>query len=495
MSGQVVTGSASGIVRFLQNLLDTRGVGAYLVGGFLRDSLLGIPTNDIDIAVDGDAAVVALEIAEKLGGKYIALDEVHQIARVVVAFGDDEWWVDIARLQGTLEQDLGRRDFTIDAMALPLSAWAVTGWQEMLLDPFGGRRDVERRVIRVVWDTAFVEDPVRLLRGPRLSAKLGFDLDSYSRALIYDKASLLVNVSMERVRDEFLGIIGLTGAKLHLELLDSLGLLTHVVPELEMARGVGQPREHFWDVFDHSLQSVAAAEHVLSGTAEEVPWDDSLASYFNEVVSDSHTRRTLLKLAALLHDVAKPLTKSCGEDGRTHFFGHQVCGASIAETILERLRLSRRGIHLVSGMVEHHLRPTQMSQGVEMPTPRAVYRYFRDAGDVAIDTLYLCLADYLAAKGPALVLDDWQRHARIIRHILQMGVEVRAPSREAWLVNGHELVALLGLPPSAFLGEVLNAVHEAQAVGDVTTKDEALAWACKYVKSKKPGDGLARKNS
>jgi poly(A) polymerase len=165
------------------------------------------------------------------------------------------------------------------------------------------------------------------------------------------------------------------------------------------------------------------------------------------------------------------------------FLGHPGIGAAITGRILDRLHLSRRGTGMVARMVEYHLRPTQMSQDVEMPTARAIYRYFRDVKDVAIDTLYLCLADYLAARGPLLVLDDWERHVRIVGHIFRTGLKDKPQQKaRAWLVNGRDLMEDLGLSPGPFLGEVLEAIHEAQAAGEVNTRDEALKRARKYVK-------------
>jgi poly(A) polymerase len=201
-----------------------------------------------------------------------------------------------------------------------------------------------------------------------------------------------------------------------------------------------------------------------------------------EEASDGHSRRAILKLAALLHDIAKPRTKAPDENGRIRFLGHQEQGARMAEAVCQRLRLSSRGVRMVSAMVEHHLRPTQMAQGAELPTARAVYRYFRDLEDVAVDTLYLCLADYLAAKGPALDVEDWKRHVRIVGHILKAGQAARPSSATAWLVNGHDLMEALDLAPGPSLGEALDAVHEAQAVGEVSSREEALEWASRYVR-------------
>ena len=470
----------------IRDLLASQGVQAYLVGGFLRDLLLGVATRDIDLAVEGDASHLARVLADRLDGSFVPLGERHQMARAVFSMQGEVWQIDVAALQGTVLDDLKRRDFTIDAMALPLDACGSQDWRRRLLDPCGGQEDIERRLVRAASPSALRDDPARLLRGPRLAASLGFHIDNGTRRLIARDAALVSSVAAERIRDEFLAIVSLPRAKEHLEMLDGLGLLTRVVPELEATRGVGQPREHYWDVFQHSLETVAAAELVTGSDRKEpllaeVPWDEGMESHFAQVVSDGHNRRTMLRLAALFHDIAKPATKAVDERGRTRFLGHQAEGAALAGDILERLRLSRRGVQMVCGMVEHHLRPTQMSQGAEMPTPRAVYRCFRDLKEVAIDTLYLCLADYLAARGPKLVLDDWDRHVRIVRRILEAGLEKRSPEEKPWLVNGHDLMKALGLSEGSFLGAVLEAVHEAQVAGEVKTREEALAWAGSYV--------------
>ena len=182
----------------------------------------------------------------------------------------------------------------------------------------------------------------------------------------------------------------------------------------------------------------------------------------------------MLKLAALLHDIAKPQTRTIDATGRTRFLGHPVLGASMADDILERMRLSNMGKDMVHGMVENHLRPLQMSQDGELPTPRAVYRYFRDVGDVAIDTLYLSLADHLAARGPDLDMEGWRRHADIVTHILEVGTHQQTPEKMPRLVTGHDLMQEFSLSPGPHLGLLLDEVNEAQASGVVSTRDEAL---------------------
>ena len=140
------------------------------------------------------------------------------------------------------------------------------------------------------------------------------------------------------------------------------------------------------------------------------------------------------------------------------------------------MRLSSRGKQMIGGIVEHHLRPTQMSQGGEMPTHRAVHRYFRDVGDVAIDTLYLSLADHLAARGPGLDLQAWERHAGMVSHILEVGTKEQSPQQMPRLIDGHDLMREFELSPGPRIGALLEEIRDAQVTGELRTREDALAW-------------------
>jgi poly(A) polymerase len=357
------------------------------------------------------------------------------------------------------------------------------------MDPLGGLADLATATVRAVSDRSFQDDPVRLLRAVRLVAQLGFSLDQNTHNLIERDAHLLSTVAPERLRDELLKTLAEHNASHYLRLMDDLGLLRRLIPELEAARGVTQPKEHYWDVFYHCLETPGQVERVTTGNGGKgdevlayVPWHPSLEAHFDEEVSDGHTRRTLIKLAGLLHDVSKPATKTIEPTGRIRFFGHDAQGSEVCQEILRRLRLSSRGIHLITTMVRHHLRPTQMSQGVELPTPRATYRYFRDLGEAAIDILYLNMADYLAAKGPSIEIDDWRGHCRLIDHILHRGLgQDGSPQRTPRLVDGHLLMEALGLSPGTLVGHLLEAIQEAQGAGEIATLEEALELARRLV--------------
>ena len=474
----VVKPEASRLLAKISRFLSEEGIGAYLVGGFVRDMLLLRDTADIDIAVDADALETAGKAAAVLDGKCIPLDDENGVARVVLPGG--KWQIDFATLQGDIENDLANRDFTIDAMAIGLE----TGLDiKNIIDPFNGREDLDRGLVRAVSDAVFKADAARLIRAVRIAAELGFDIDIHTEQLIKQDSKLIKNVAGERVREELLRLLEMPGAGQRLTYLDELGLLTALIPELEPGRGVDQPRVHVWDVFEHSIQTVSAVEFVLWESPLEyageevlavVPWSAELSRHFDREISHGSTGRSLLKLAALLHDIAKPQTKTM-DDGRARFLGHQQEGAAIAAAVMERLRFSRREIKLVELLITYHLRPTQMSnEGI--PTRRAIYRYFRDTGEAGIDLLFLCLADHLATRGHTLDLREWQAHAQMTAYVLEKRNEEANITEPPRLIDGNDIIKTFRLSPGPEIGELLEALREAQAAGEVTDRQGALDY-------------------
>ncbi len=471
------------------NFLAEQDIEAYIVGGLVRDVLLGRDTADIDFAVASDALEVAPKVATALSGKYVLLDRVNRVGRVVLVdkgapSTEAQWELDFSTFKGNIKQDLARRDFTIDAMAIDLSQFGKGFSDIQLIDPFNGRGDLSQRVIRVVAETAFESDAVRLLRAVRLAAELGFSIDKKTEALIRRYAYLISSIAGERVREELLRLLAIPDAGQFLPYLDELGLLTAVFPELAGTKGVEQPKEHSWNVFEHSLKTVIAVDFLLRQGAWEyasgevlaaAPWSAVLAQHFDREVNSGSTRRLLLKLAALLHDVAKPQTKAIDAGGRLRFLGHAKEGAAIAANILERLRFSAKEVKLVETVVRHHLRPGQMSHD-ELPSRRAIYRYFRDTGEAGIDILFLSLADHLATRGTHLILSHWQEHIQVVEYVLSQRFHEEGIVRPPRLVDGHDLIKTFAMSPGPKIGEILEAVREAQASGELTTRQEALDY-------------------
>lgn len=462
---------------------------AFVVGGCLRDALLSRPPGrDVDIAVAGDVFGLAQELSRVLDGTLVPLSPARGLARVVVTESgpdsqSESWTIDLSGFSGSIEADLARRDFTVDALALPIADWesdklGASSVEQLVIDPFNGRADLAQKCIRAVGPSVFRDDPIRLLRAVRLASSLGFRLDPDTARLVLADAAHITEPAPERVRDELLAILALDGAKGSLEALDRLGLICRVIPELADTKGVEQPKVHYWDVWGHTLHAVESAERITKGHQNSpvftlVYWTEETDAYFNQKVADGHTRRTILKLAALFHDISKPQTKHTDETGRTRFPGHSEAGAEVARQRLSQLRMSSKGIGMVSKMVEHHLRPHNMMQGVDVPTRRAIFRYYRDLDSVAIDTLYLSQADFLAAKGPELNPDDWANHARMVAHIVQAGFQPAATEAAQRLINGKELIEHFKLTPGPMVGLLLQGINEAQAAGEISTKEQA----------------------
>src|SRR4030042_1082467 len=464
----------------ISTILNRKNYPAYIVGGFVRDCLLGRKTDDIDIAVKGDALGIAQEVARALDGKYVLLDKTNKIARVIIT-DQRVWHLDFTSFPNDIQDDLARRDFTIDAMSIELKA-LVSG-SPQLIDPFSGKSDRKKRLVRAVSQRIFIEDAARLLRAVRLAVELGFKIVPGTESLIRKDCQLARLVPGERLREELVKILALTASAVSVRYLDRLGLLTAIIPELEELKGFRQPKEHHWDVFNHSVETVATAEFLLRESPWKygeddllsvTPWSEEISRHFDEEVSSGSNRRLLLKLGALMHDIAKPATRTIDETGRTRFLGHTKQGAVVAVAILERLRFSSREIRLVENLVYHHLRPAQMSNE-GLPTSRAVYRYFRDTEDAGIDVLFLALADYLATHGPRLDIEEWQQHNQLIGYILAEHVKQEAEVLPVRLIDGHDLMDIFDLRPGRLIGELLTEVREAQVAGELSTREEAIA--------------------
>jgi poly(A) polymerase len=467
-----------------------------IVGGFIRDILLGRPVRDLDLAVEGDPKKFAEALAGELNATMFVLHHEAGMYRLTLrgrAFDQ----IDIGGVTGTLNDDLMRRDFTVDAMAAPIPALGLEIDNLPVLDPAGGLTDLSRKILRAVAPDVFENDPARLLRGVRLAAELGFTIEPVTERLIVENATLVYHVAGERTREDLVKLFSLRSVGSTVEYLDRLGLLTNIFPELEPSRGVDQPIEHNWDVLGHQLKTVASLDWVLrrgswlyadARTQEMIPWTDDIRSYFESPINGSTSRLALTRLAALIHDIAKPETKTLSPNGRVRFYGHPARGAETAIAMLSRLRFSQKEIKFITTLVELHMRPTQMGPDSIQPTPRAVYRFLRDAGDAAIATLYLSLADHLAARGPALVLDNFREHVTIVTYVLsERGRQLeKAPKR---LIDGNELQSRFGLKPGPELGELLEAVIEAQATGEITTKEEGFVLAKRMIMESKTETG------
>ncbi len=492
------------LIRQVLRFIAQRNRPAWLVGGYVRDLLLGRPSHDLDVVVTEGALRLVRDLAAAFRGDWFVLDQERDVGRALlpVAAGT-RVEVDVARLRvPDLLDDLALRDFTINAIALDLRD---DGDPPQLFDPFDGRLDLERRLLRAVTDGAFRDDPLRMLRGVRIAAELGFRIEATTCELMRRDAALLGLVAAERVRDELMRILTAPGAWQHLRLLAELQLLQPVLPEAAAQIGVAQSPPHYQDVFDHSRSVVGHLEGLYEllwpdsgyrrprpvagdGTiiAPDVQWEEFavkaapyaalLRAHLMVPLASGHTRRDLLLWAAMTHDWGKPARRTEDEAGLAHFYDHERWGALLVGARLQALRLAGDEVAYVARLTEVHMRPGQLARSLPL-TRRAIYRFYRDAGNTGPDCALLSLADHLASHASRPDYDHWRRRLEVASALwdayFHQHAERIAPPP---LLNGHQVVARLGRKPGPWLGELLEGLREAQATGEVRTVEDAWAW-------------------
>jgi putative nucleotidyltransferase with HDIG domain len=472
--------------------LASQDVDAYLAGGCVRDQLLGRAIYDLDVAVAGDGLALARRLADSFDADYYTLDSERGTGRAILRREDGErLFVDVARLRGRdLTADLAGRDFTVNALAVDVRS------PEVVIDNHNGLADLEAGLIRAVSEDAIRSDPLRALRALRQAAQLGFALEPQTEVLIQRDGTALEDVSAERLCDELSKLLACASSAPFLFELDRLGLLCVIMPELEPLRDLEQPVPHRHRVLKHSLETVGALEFLLDGigcaplgcnttkmreTGEKLDLGSlpdhaqQLSQHLNAVMSDTRPRVVTLKMAALLHDIGKPIARTVDEDGRMRFLGHEAVGSSTAGEVLQRLRFSSVEARLAEIIVRNHMRPLTLASQ-DSVSSRAVYRFFRDSCDAGIDILLHALADHLATYAFETEGSDWQQQVALVARMLEYYWDGRAKrAKPSPLISGRDLLRDFGLQPGPQIGRLLEAVREAQAIGEVRTHAEAMA--------------------
>ena len=442
--------------------------GAVLVGGAVRDVQLGRVPVDADLAVPAGAIALARRCAERLGGTAVVLDEERGAARVVV----DGLTLDITDFRApSLKADLAARDQEVQRHCQRVDREVARG-RAPIIDPTGGLADVRARRLRPAGPGVLAEDPLRALRAVRFEAALGLRLTPPAARAVRATAPGLGRVAGERVRDELLALLELADTTRALRRADALGVLGVVLPEVEAMRATAQPAPHRFPVLEHSLRAVAGCDRLLPRLAALTPYGEELAAHVAEPLGGGLTRATTLKLAALLHDVSKPETRRRIR-GRIRFFEHDVIGATRARAIGERLKLPERATAVVERLVRHHLRPMHLASAASI-TARARYRFYRDLREDTRDLLLLVLVDAAAVTGASPVA-AWRR-STVVRELMRGWAEQRVAAAAPPLVRGEDVMARYRLEPGPRIGWLLAQAREAQDLGRVRSREEALAY-------------------
>ena len=454
---------------------------AWVVGGALRDSLLGRPQPqpDVDVAVSGDPEAAARSLAAELRGPVFRLSEAFGAWRVLDRERGRVY--DFSPLQGqTIEEDLGRRDFTVNAMALPLGERSLTSLgpveSEQLLDPHGGRADIAARTLRVLGRGAYEADPLRPLRLARLAAELGFTPDPETARLTVEAAPAVSSASPERVFGELRRLVVAHHAMAGLELADRLGLVRAVLPELADLHHVEQSDFHHLDVYDHTLE-VLARQIELEGRLEEHFGElaPRLQAILDQPLADDLTRGQAIRFGALLHDIGKPATRGMRGDGRVTFLDHDSVGEEITRSICRRLRVSERLSRFLEALTVNHLVLGFLVHQRPL-SRRAIYRYLLRTQPVEVEVTLLSCADRLATRGRNAERAT-RPHLLLARELMGFALDWRESGPPRAPLRGDDLARELGLEPGPELGRLLAELTEAAYAGEATTRDQALALA------------------
>lgn len=448
--------------------LESQGFEAYVVGGCVRDMLLGRDPQDWDVATSAKPEQVQKIFPDNFyENKFFTvtvrtqatdpkLKEIEITSyRSDIRYGDRRHPEEVQYAK-TIEEDLARRDFTVNAIALHPktrnvkretlqkrdagSTFQVPGFK--IVDPFDGRKDLKAKLIRAVGtpDERFQEDALRMMRGVRLCATLGFSLEPETKEAIAKNAHLLKEISQERIRDEFAKVIMTEKATEGVETLRELGLLNFIIPELVEGYGVTQNKHHIYTVWEHNLLSLAYAV--------KQKWSFEI------------------RLASLLHDVGKPRVKK-GEGKDSTFYGHEVAGARLAKQILSRLKFPQKTIEKIVTLVRYHL----FYYNVGEVTEASIRRLVKNVGPESVEELLqVRMADRIGSGVPKA--EPYKlRHLRYL--IDKVAQDPIAPSMLK--VKGDDVMSILGIEPGPRVGWILDALLAAVLQDPKKNEKEVLA--------------------
>lgn len=433
------------VLNSVADILDKYNV--WLVGGYIRDLFLGIDSDDRDLVCIGYARDLALDIADKTGGTFVELDNENEIYRVVL--GDKKTFFDISRaMNDDMFSDAKRRDFTINSIYFDI-------YGKEFFDLYNGVGDINSGVLKTAAIKNFKDDPLRMIRAFRFMALTGFKIQNEILDFIKENKKLIGGPSAERINCEILKLFGGDYACESLIEADKCGLLNEIFPFVEEIKKIPKNSHHHLDLFHHSIETMRSVR----------------------------TKNPLLRLAAFLHDIGKPATHTIEPSGRHRFIGHDDLGSKLVRPMLSDLKFSKKQIDYVSLMIKNHIYPSSLMSSGEVQD-KAKIRFIRKLDPYVEDIIELARADRLSARGPAVDEDMVNNNLLNLEELLQFYKEIK-PKLEKLpkLLDGKEIMELLNIKPSPHLGEVVDALKEAQLEGKVCNREDAVEFvkSCKIV--------------
>lgn len=446
----------------LSKIIDKFDNEIYLVGGTVRDFYMGLESTDRDIIVmDEDARDFALKLSELFQATFVPLDEENKIYRIVLP--DKINYIDVTNPVGdSIEKDLMRRDLTINAIAVNIR----TG---ELIDISGGVTDIMNKCINYVNELNFVDDPLRLLRVYRFQALYGFQLAPETINAVCKYSDLIHKPAVERINYELLKLFGGEYAHVALENMNKTWILEEIFPFVKELKQVPPNSHHHLDLFHHSIETVKQVQILYNEAPDEVK------EHLSRIDFGGFSRLAHLKLAAFMHDIGKFSTWTI-EEGKHRFIKHDDVGSKMSVKILKDLHFSNKQIDYISSMIKYHIYPSHVMTSPQI-TEKIMMRYVRKMDTNSIDAIILAQADRLSARGPEITDQIVERNITSLNMLLRFYLEARETLKPLpKLLSGNDVMQILNIKPSKRLGEIMDALHEAQISGDVITKEHAIEF-------------------
>lgn len=448
------------MIPFNKNILP-RLKGTYIIGGSVRDLLLGRTPTDYDIAVTGNPEQFAEKLIAKSDGHLVRLGKPGQMIIRVIS-GDLIF--DITSLNGTsIEDNLNQRDFTINAIAYDL-------YSERIIDCLGGLQDLADKKVRMVSKEIFKKDPVRLIRAYRIGACLNFEIEAKTATAITSNTKLLKNIAGERIRVELFTMLGTSTSYVYLSQMAISGLLTAIFPDLDRLKGCFQNHHHHFDGFEHTMRAYGHLETLLNDPGKILP--DTSAKIHQYIHKN---KPALIKCAILLHDIGKPLMKTLDSSGKCHFYGHARKSADMAQKISQRLRFSNHERQFIDGIIRNHMKPLSLFTAYEKKTltQKGITRFYKKCGEYTPALLLAAIAD-TKAKQNKLNEKNKALKSFLKKMIFEYFYHYQPISDEPPLVTGRDLIHVFGLTPSPLFRKILDLVDDAKLTKTIENRSEAL---------------------
>ncbi len=440
----------------------------YLVGGAVRDVLLGENTFDRDLIIVGEAAnEFAQKVANNLDGTFIPLDIKNNIYRVVLS--DKINYFDITNpVENSLEKDILRRDLTINSIAVNIRNFEI-------IDITNGIVDIKNGILRSISEQNIVDDPLRILRIFRFQALYGFEISDETNEFIIKYKNKVKEPAWERITYELLKLFGGKYCKKALLNMDAVGILEDFFPFVKELKQIPPNTHHHLDLFHHSLETMEKIQELYENS------NLIIKNHLDKIDFGGFSRRAHLKLAGFMHDIGKFSTWTIEEDtGRHRFIKHDDVGAKMAPKVLKEMKFSNKQIEYIAFLIKNHIYPSQVAQVPDI-NEKVMMRFVRKAEANAIDNIYLAMADRLSARGPAITEEIVDNNIRGLNVLLEFYLEKKDTLQPLpILLNGHDIMEILGVKPSPLLGRILEELHEAQISGEIFTKEQAIDFVMSY---------------